>query len=54
MPPTCPLCHMAMTFLYKDLQRKRSLYKCRICGYKEEVYEDEEGKTFKRQDSTMV
>jgi len=39
MAPICPICGKPMTFLYKDVRRRRSLYKCRNCGYHEEVYE---------------
>jgi len=30
-----------MIFLYKDMQKMKSLYKCRDCGYKEEEYDKE-------------
>lgn len=38
-PPMCPICNKVMTFLYKDMVRRKSLYKCRTCGYREEEYD---------------
>lgn len=34
--PTCPICHVAMRYLYTDLKNGRSVFKC-TCGYREEV-----------------
>lgn len=39
MPPTCPICNTQMVFIYKDLTKRKSVYKCRRCGYREEEYE---------------
>lgn len=38
MIPVCPVCDKVMTLLYKDVRKRKLIYRCRICGYKEEEY----------------
>ena len=53
-PPICMVCHTAMSFIYKDVTKGKTVYKCYVCGYREEEY-DQDGiervKPVEQQDS---